>query len=95
MINMGAIMTGIVQKLLTKLVSFQVISTIIFIWKFKTKKASLVEMDQPVSSRYNVFKEKYDMLSGGRKNTTSDVSVYKSELEVGFKNKSAINYMME
>jgi len=57
--------------------------------------ASLIERNEPVSSRYNVFKEKYDMLLGGRKKTTSDVSVYKSELEVGFKNKSAINYMMD
>lgn len=55
----------------------------------------MVERNEPVSSRYNVFKEKYNMLLGGRKSTTSDVSIYKSELEVGFKNKSAINYMME
>lgn len=56
--------------------------------------ASLPHPQKPLSTRFNYFLENYKKLINGV-NISCNMPVYKSELEVGFKNKCAVNYMME
>jgi len=55
---------------------------------------SLVHHQQPLSHRFNYFLEHYKKLTGSRSTLSCNMPVYKSELEVGFMNKAAVNYMM-
>lgn len=55
---------------------------------------SLVHHQQPLSHRFNYFLENYKKLTGSRSTLSCNMPVYKSELEVGFMNKAAVNYMM-